>query len=264
MGLQVASYNVLADDYIVPERYPRSPASVLDPAWRHSAVATRAAGLGADVLCLQEVERPMLAAITRALPEHERHYAPKPGRKDGVAMLSRAPCSMMRTLYFSDDTARVALLVVIELDGRPLGIANTHLKLDQAIGLAQANQLVDAIAAFEPVCAGWLVCGDLNASPSSEILHRLRAAGFHDSHEGRDEYTSNFSGGRKRIDFVLASSAVRLTPVALPPLEPDAALPSRDEPSDHIPVQAHVTWASEIAGTQRTEILGDRSEPPGI
>jgi CCR4-NOT transcription complex subunit 6 len=66
MSFSVASYNVLAGAYIHPGWYPGTPASVLALAWRKSAVVQRVADLGADVICLQEVESgdALLAELT--------------------------------------------------------------------------------------------------------------------------------------------------------------------------------------------------------
>ena len=54
MPLAVASYNVLADAYVHPERYPGVPLVALDFMSREPLLLRRVAALGADVICLQE------------------------------------------------------------------------------------------------------------------------------------------------------------------------------------------------------------------
>jgi mRNA deadenylase 3'-5' endonuclease subunit Ccr4 len=87
MSLSIASYNVLAGAYVRPDRYPRVVPRLLDPSRRTAAVAGRVAGLGADVLCLQEVEPPVLAALAARLePDgYLPFFAPKGGKPDGCA-----------------------------------------------------------------------------------------------------------------------------------------------------------------------------------
>src|SRR5262249_27547845 len=57
MSLRIASYNILADSYIQRTFFPRTPSEILDPSRRYPTLAARVAGLAADVLCLQEVDR---------------------------------------------------------------------------------------------------------------------------------------------------------------------------------------------------------------
>jgi endonuclease/exonuclease/phosphatase family metal-dependent hydrolase len=241
VAFRVASYNVLADGYIRPELYPRTPPECLSPARRRAAIVARVAGLAADIVCLQEIEPEVLGAFAAVAPEYTHHYAPKAGRPDGVAILTRLPAGERATLAYQDGTGRVALLLVAEVEGRRLGIASTHLKLDgagESFGVGQAERLVDAIAAFHPACDGWVVCGDLNATPGSAVLERMLARGLRDSHEGASGATCNFAAGPKRIDFVLCSASLTALPQALAPIGPDTPLPSFEEPSDHLPVAA--------------------------
>ncbi|MGA9828697.1 MAG: hypothetical protein WBQ57_10260, partial [Rhodanobacteraceae bacterium] len=52
----IASYNVLADAYVRPDWFPRTSPALLEPGARTAAIAERVAGLGVDIVCLQEVE----------------------------------------------------------------------------------------------------------------------------------------------------------------------------------------------------------------
>ena len=67
MSFSLATYNVLAQAYITPSRYPRTPASVLASAWRRPALVRHIGALATDVVCLQEVEDKTFAAVQQAL-----------------------------------------------------------------------------------------------------------------------------------------------------------------------------------------------------
>jgi mRNA deadenylase 3'-5' endonuclease subunit Ccr4 len=121
MGLTVASYNVLADSYAIPKRYPGIAADILDPGRRRKAVGERVAGLGADVVCVQEVEQAAFEAIASALGGYESRFERKGGgRPDGCAVFVRGAIGSARCLRYEDGTGHLAILVTVEMDGRPL------------------------------------------------------------------------------------------------------------------------------------------------
>src|SRR5204863_3016194 len=90
-GVRVASYNVLADAYIDPRFYPRTPAPLLDPATRRPALIRRLGGLGADVACLQEVDGPMLDALRAELEPRGSavRFVQKHRKPDGCGLIAR-------------------------------------------------------------------------------------------------------------------------------------------------------------------------------
>src|SRR5262245_48704129 len=67
MAFRVATYNVLATAYLGKGDYSGVPKKVLDPAWRVPALVEHVAGLGADLLCLQEVEAGVFEALRARL-----------------------------------------------------------------------------------------------------------------------------------------------------------------------------------------------------
>jgi endonuclease/exonuclease/phosphatase family metal-dependent hydrolase len=157
-------------------------------------------------------------------------------------------------VVYADGTGHVALFVVVEHEGRFLGIANTHVKWDPpgaSVGVAQADALLDAIAQFEPACAGWVVCGDFNAAPDSTLWRRVRGRGFCDSYEGLGGSTCNANAVPKRIDFIFHTPSLAATPVALRAIASETALPSADEPSDHLAITAALGWAPGGDSTAR-------------
>lgn len=248
MALRVVSQNVLADAYVNPMYYPHTPPAVLDPAWRRPALATHLANLAADVYCLQEVEPAALAAFRAALPGHEAHYAQKTAKPDGVATLTRLAALHRAVVRYDDGTGHVALLVVVEYDGRPLGVATTHVKWAPPgarlhVGVYQAEALLDALDRDAPGCDGWIVCGDFNAPPGSALVARVLARGWCDAYADRGGPTANANGVPKRIDFLFHSPSLVATPDALPAITATTPLPSATQPSDHLALGAAFAWA---------------------
>ncbi len=243
--MRVASYNVLADAYIRTSYYPGTPPEVLRPERRRTAIAERVARLAADVVCLQEVEPATLAAIAARLPGYAVHAERKRDKPDAVAIVTRRPVRGRAVLAHDDGTGHVALLVAVEDEDRLVGIAAAHVKWDPpgaAVGLAQAEALLDAVAGFTPACAGWILAGDFNAGPDSPLYARARARGWRDAYEGTQAFTCNSSRVPKRIDFLFHDPALVAEPEPLPPIAPDTALPSAVEPSDHLAIAAWFRW----------------------
>lgn len=246
---RAATYNVLATAYLSKGDYSAVPPGLLDPAWRVPAVVRRVVGLNADVVCLQEVEADLFAAL-------EAHLGPlgfagrhelKSGRPDGCATFYRAasfaPVRAARLEY--RDEGFVALLLTLEHEGRPLGVANTHLRWDrpgtpraEQVGFRQASELLDAL---DPACDAWVVCGDFNRGPASEVPAAFRAAGLVAAHQRLPAARSAVMNRRATlIDYVFHSRTLVCVPDA-PPTPPDA-LPSAEEPSDHLPLTATFAW----------------------
>ena len=91
-GLRVVTWNVLADAYIHRDWYPRTTDAELEPSGRRARLLDAVDALGADVLCLQEVEPPLFAALERRLSSGGLggHFAQKGrGRPDGCATFVR-------------------------------------------------------------------------------------------------------------------------------------------------------------------------------
>jgi mRNA deadenylase 3'-5' endonuclease subunit Ccr4 len=263
MPCKIATWNVLANDYIRPEWYPGVGPEFLDPARRVAAVAARAAALDADVLCLQEVERDVFAALDRQLGPwgYEGRYEKKgKGRPDGCASFFRRGLFALRgtqRLEYRDrgaapeDSGHIALLLALEYQGHLLGVANTHVRWDRPgtpreaqVGFRQVSELLEACERFLPRCAGWVVCGDFNRTPGDDAVAAMRQAGFAFAHQGRPHAKSAVANGRaKLIDYVFHSPPLRSRPVDPPAINDDTLLPSADQPSDHIALLAEVDWA---------------------
>lgn len=235
MSFTVVTYNVLADAYVRPSYYPHTEPELFPRRW--PLLLARLRELAPDVLCLQELE----ASRALRLDGYHGHYARKGERKpDGCGTFTRARPLRAERLEYSDGTGHVALLVVVELDGGRLGVANTHLRWDRdnALGLAQLTELLDFTEELE--CDGWIVCGDFNADPRSPSLLMARDRGWLDPGGGP---TCNANARAKRIDFLLHTPSLRADPHPLRAIDDHTPLPSEEEPSDHLALGATFAWA---------------------
>jgi mRNA deadenylase 3'-5' endonuclease subunit Ccr4 len=264
MTFKAATWNVLATAYIRPEWYPGVPPERLDPSWRVPAVAQHAAALDADLLCLQEVEEEMFAALQGRLEPlgHEGRYERKGrGRPDGCATFFRRSVFALREarrLEYRDrgpgeaaDSGHVALLVCLEHEGHLLGVANTHVRWDRPevplpdqVGWRQVTELLEACRRFTPQCDGWLVCGDFNRAPNDATIGAMRQAGFAFAHDDRPQIKSCVANGRASlIDYLFHSAALRVLPIDAPLLADTTSLPSVEQPSDHLALMAEIEWS---------------------
>lgn len=262
MSFTVASYNVLATAYVPHTRYRRTPRMVLDPAWRIPALVQHVTDLGADVLCLQEVELATFAALKSRLSSlgYAAEYARKTGGKpDGCATFYRQRSFEViaaRVVEYADggqgqaNSGHIALIVVLQAAGRVIGIANTHLIWDPPgtastakLGYRQALQLLSECQNLVPSPHGWLICGDLNATPDSEIIATLESTGFQYAHAGLAQtYTCKVNSEVKMIDYLFYSLEFRAEPQSILQISDRTVLPSSDQPSDHLPIAARFLW----------------------
>jgi mRNA deadenylase 3'-5' endonuclease subunit Ccr4 len=244
MRFRAASYNVLASAYIKPAFYPRVEPALLDPAWRIPALVRHIAGLEADLLGLQEVDAATYAALESGLAPlgFAGHYARETGRKpDGCATFYRRELFVMRAmerLAYADGSGHIALLAELEQSGQCLGLANTHLKWSPPGADHDARQMHELLVALAPRAGDWIICGDFNAKPGSEVLRLLRDAGYRPSHADPTAFTCNPNGEAKTIDYLCHTAAFSASPQPLPPIDDRTPLPSREQPSDHLAVVA--------------------------
>src|SRR5262245_38431708 len=262
MRFTVASYNVLAQAYAHPKRYPGVPAASLERAARTASLLRRIEGLNADLLCLQEVEQECFDLLQDGLREagYVGAWAQKRlGKPDGCATLWRSGRFVREgehRVFFQDGLAggpasgHVALAMILSDAGRRLGVVNTHLKWDdpkrpaeQRWCYRQAKELLAWTRDLRPAPEAWILCGDLNVAPGDDVLSLLRQ-GLLDAFEGQDgAHTCLASGHTAKIDHILHSAALRARPKPPPPLDGISALPSAEEPSDHVPLEAELAWA---------------------
>ena len=257
----VATYNVLANAYVNPAWYRRTPSMVLNPAWRVPAVVQHASALKVDVLCLQEVEPDVFASLRAVLAGEGYHaqYARKgAGRPDGLAIFYRKEkCELLtaeRVPYVDgtggSDSGYIALLAICRSAGERIGIINTHLMWDPPVtpngwrrGYRQARQLLDAWQKIASSTPAWVLAGDFNATPESDLVAMISAAGFDYSHRGVTQMaTCNVNGDARMIDYLFYTSALRAQPCTTVAVDRYSILPSAAAPSDHVPVVAEFEW----------------------
>src|SRR5438874_2591158 len=114
MSFTLATWNILATSYIRPEFYPNTPRHILDTAWRRPALVRHAVALGVDILCLQEVERDVFAALQTGLAGSGyagTHALKGRNRPDGCASFFRNDCFTLvssQRMAFADGDGRAA------------------------------------------------------------------------------------------------------------------------------------------------------------
>jgi len=249
MSFTAVTYNILAQAYCHPDRYPHSSERDLAAGPRRALLLDRIAALNADLYLLQEVEEDALAAILARLPGHAGEYAQRLGRPDGCALLyRRAAFSLtgVRTLRYRAEE-QVALIGSLAQDGHALCAVSTHLRwqpqrtpFDSHVGRRQLAELLEAL----PEGVSPLVCGDFNALSESPPLSQAMSAGLRLSCRSQRPWdTTNINGRRRKLDYLLYEPAwLSPAPGTLPRLERNTPMPSPSEPSDHLPVKVRFDW----------------------
>jgi len=198
-------------------------------------LAAACAGLGADVLAVQEVDRfgrrsrfrDEMAVIARATGLKAVFGAAvrRRWRSYGNVLLARGPISDVEVIMLprpSDGEQRVAIVARVTANGVTLSVGATHLSFRRGEGLPQLEVLVEALARRE---GPRLLMGDLNVS--AELVEPvLTAAGYTVAATGP---TFPSAAPRTRIDFVAVSG-----------LEVVSASSPEVGMSDHLPVVAEL------------------------
>ncbi len=243
-ALHIVTWNVLADAYIAKhDSYGGCAPRDLEPASRQRRLCASLSSLGADVYCLQEVDPAAHLAFAAALPDHRGWHLPKGRSKpDGCSTFAKRcwPALDVAEMSYDDDTGCVALTLTLRWGEASVAITNTHLKWSSPEtapsrhrGYRQAEQLL----ADPPRADAWIVCGDLNAEPSSAVLDRFRRAGLRSVH-AETAFTCNAGGRPRKIDFTLCDGALNAVETPAPMrLNPVTPLPTAGCPSDHLPVE---------------------------
>lgn len=163
----------------------------------------------------------------------------------------------MHVLHYADgrglspDSGYVAVILLLEREGRVVGIANTHLKwdapgtpLEARWGYRQITQLLTELPALDPTCRSWIIGGDFNATPDSAVVRALDRDGFMDAYQDRNHLaTCNSNGKAKRIDYLFHTTDLIAEPDDLPTINDRTPLPSPEQPSDHFAVMARFDWS---------------------
>jgi mRNA deadenylase 3'-5' endonuclease subunit Ccr4 len=259
MTVSLVTYNILADSYIRPKWFPYTPAECLDPAIRHPALLAELVAMDSDIFALQEVERDVFDLLSSGLEPlgYIGRYGPKGRDKpDGCATFVRQAVAQViewQRLEFSDAvgdgkiSGHVALIALLEVDGQRLGVANTHLKWaapgtprTEHLGSRQIDELAEVMRAHS--CAEWVVCGDFNCIPDSDVLDSLRETGFVDAHGEVEIPTCNANRDARKLDHVFITGGMTAEPAPIAPIDGHTPLPSEEHASDHLPVKVALCW----------------------
>jgi|SoiMetStandDraft_2_1073263.scaffolds.fasta_scaffold129587_1 mRNA deadenylase 3'-5' endonuclease subunit Ccr4 len=262
MSFTVATYNVLASAYIQRAQYLRTPAMVLNPVWRVPALVQYISSLKADILCLQEVEPEFFVALRISLgtmgygAHYERKYARRPEgcaifyRENAFELLSARVIAYADGAGIAPDTGHIALIALFQSAGGILGVINTHLTWDPPntprnarVGERQTQQLLTEYENSVSAARGWIIAGDFNVTPDSEIIATVEGAGLTYAHSGlTGVFTCNVNSDARMIDYIFRSSALVAEPQLPVAIDDKTILPSAEQPSDHVPIMAKFNW----------------------
>ena len=133
--------------------------------------------------------------------------------------------------------------------GHRLGVINTHLTWDppgtareRQRGLRQVNQLVREYEKMTASADAWIIAGDLNVTPGSEIVALIEGRGFRYVHERVAMSTCSFNSEVKMIDYLFHSANLRAAPCDSFAIDARTVMPSAEQPSDHVAVVARFAW----------------------
>jgi mRNA deadenylase 3'-5' endonuclease subunit Ccr4 len=251
MAFTFVTWNVLATAYLRTSFYPHTSVDLFKKSWRIPALAAYAAGLDADLLCLQEVESEVFTALRERLEPlgYQGVHHLKEGKPDGCATFVRAPlCKLLdahRTVY-EDGSGHIAQVVHLEHDGQAYAVLNTHLKWGPQFGYRQMLFAVDLLD--RDPAPRQILCGDLNATPEGDVVAGLREAGFDYAHRGMAGVrTCNANRQAKLIDYIFHRGPLKASAVAPAKIGNDTPMPSLELPSDHLPLRAVFTAAAGLA-----------------
>jgi mRNA deadenylase 3'-5' endonuclease subunit Ccr4 len=257
MSFKAVTFNILADAYIKPDRYPDSPLESLEPTARRSLLTEVIAGMEADLYMLQEVERGAFEAIHARLgSDHfQALWCPKRRRQEGSALMVRRSAFEVldaRPLDFEGDRegAQVSAVARLRQGDRALTVVGTHLRWQADstpaaahLGRLQLLGVLDHLADVAPDDP-WIVGGDFNATPQSSVVAAATDRGLREScREQRPWDTCNANRRPRKLDYLLYTPAhLHPTPGSLPRLERDTPMPSLTWPSDHLAVEVRFAW----------------------
>jgi endonuclease/exonuclease/phosphatase family metal-dependent hydrolase len=193
------------------------------------------AGLSADVLAVQEVDRfarrsgfrDEMRVIARAtgMAAVFGEAARRRWRSYGNVLLARGGISDVEVIKLprpSDGEQRVVIVARVAVNGVDLSVGATHLSFRRGEGAPQLAVVVEALGARD---GPRVLLGDLNLGP--EVVEpALAAAGYQVAPTGA---TFPASGPRSRIDYVAVAG-----------LEVASASTPAPGMSDHLPVVAEV------------------------
>jgi endonuclease/exonuclease/phosphatase family metal-dependent hydrolase len=170
-------------------------------------------------------------------------YPGEPRRQYGTAILTRRPILEWQNTFlprFDGSEQRGLLEALIDVDGVPLRIYNTHLQHDSSVErVAQVEAIGDIMGTPDESV---VLVGDINAAPTSPEVEALLddLSDAWDSAGVGDGFTYSTSSPRIRSDYVLTSEEVIVR---------TAVVITSSVGSDHLPVVASLQLPHAIEPT---------------
>jgi hypothetical protein len=212
----------------------------MQPGARTRPLTALITSLNADVVGLQEIERPVVDALD-ATDEWQTFWTKKGKTKapDGCLTLVRKGLVVdggkPEIVHYSDGSGHVAQ--VVKIGG--IAIANTHIKWELANRTTQTQELLARVAAEPHV----VLMGDFNDRPGEPARELVAEAGFRNVPE--DDMPTAFIADREgpaSLDlFAVRGLQAELVPIRFGPDFDIREIPSYQCPSDHVPILAQVT-----------------------
>lgn len=210
----------------------------VDNVWSLEETARTIEAADPDIVVMQEVGRGWLvttnldqiAWLARRL---DMEYAFGANSQDGLwgnAILSRAPIldSERHSFDTTANLTRAVLAAEIATESGSLWVLGTHFDNPSGAGNVRMEQEEELIEFWDHRTPA-LLLGDLNATPDTDVLAALDAAGFHDPGlELLGDTTTSEDG--LRIDYILTTADLTTTAMDVP----------QTWTSDHLPVVARV------------------------
>jgi endonuclease/exonuclease/phosphatase family metal-dependent hydrolase len=202
-SFKVACYNVLAECWINPCK------PIFLGCWesRKVELVNRMCHLNADFLCLQEVDR--FDDLAHLL--FQRGYTGYRVHDRDVAIFYKTDRFIVlkqETLHYSDHFHRSALMLKLQsVDGGiPFNLISTHVTWLNGYDLQEMEELRKFVLDHQedPV----IVCGDLNATPDSEVLQKFPIKNFHDTLSKSSKKT--YIDQHRRLDYIFVPKGVHV------------------------------------------------------
>jgi endonuclease/exonuclease/phosphatase family metal-dependent hydrolase/glycosyltransferase involved in cell wall biosynthesis len=163
----------------------------------------------------------------------------------GNAVLSRYPMELVRAgrlpsiIKSRIVESRGVIWTIVDIEGTPLQVINTHLGYLPHEGNVQIKALLGPEWVGHPACKGAVVlCGDFNALPRSRVCSSIKKV-FRDAQEGSEQYGVKESYFRRfpmgRIDHVFVSPHIEVAHVEVSRTDLDTIA------SDHFPLIVDIT-----------------------